>query len=841
MRNFWRPVRSWPIRLFLIIMLAVPLVSLVALWAFAASITVRGAISDHTYNTSVTTLTTSMEPLTIELPAERDASYLWLISDRKSSEASLLATRRLVDGAIPAASSALQSGSLFADSRPAINTLFAQLAQLGRIRAAIDSGAMSPTAAFQAYSGMMDAEFRFFKSSIQYRPPSLAEISIGTVDSAYAYELARREATLVGGALADRGQMSPAARQLFASTAASRSLLMNDVLVFLTPDLRAPYQNVVNSPAYQEYQAMEDRISATLGGSGPIPANAAAWQASSGTYLAAMLGAELKTSTALASMTASLTDRQVTEAILAGGAGLLAVVVSVILLVWFGRKVTRDLTRLDNSVRGMAQERLPRVVEQLRRGDDVDVTAESPPPDTSTIQEIARIAESFAVVQRAAVGAAVDQARMRKGVNQVFLNISMRNQSLLHRQLAMLDSMERRTGEAKALADLFRLDHLTTRMRRHAEGLIILSGATPGRGWRDPVPVVDVLRAAVAEIEDYVRVDVVSESQDLVAGNAVNDVIHLVAELIENATAFSPPNTRIEVRADRVGAGLVAEIEDRGLGLDADDIDDINRRLASPPEFDLADSEQLGLFVVGRLAARHHIKVSLRPSPYGGITAVVLLPFGVIVREEDASHADDPRNWAAAAASTQDVRSSAMLGHLMAGSASARGGERQRPEGRGISPHPAGDLEQTAPGARAALPPPPAAPWAARPAWDASSMTPWPEALKPSATRRAKPPEGPSVPSDAGQPRIPWSGSPAGGGQPGPESPGSHLGMPIRVPQASLAPQLRGRPEFGSWTAAPEEPGVDERPPEVTANMMASMQQGWQRGRVDDLDDPEVP
>src|SRR5580693_456481 len=837
MRKFWRPARSRPIRLFLIIMLAVPLVSLIALWAFAASITVRSAISDHTYNTSVTSLTTTIEPLTIELPAEREASYLWLISGRRSSDASLLVTRRLVDEAIPAARSALQGGSLFADSRPAINALFAQLAQLGKIRAAIDSGAMSPPAAFQAYSGMMDAEFGFFKSSLQYRPPSLAEVSIGTVDAAYVYELARREATLVDGALADGGQMSASARQLFASSAASRSLLMNDVLAFLTPDLRAPYLSVVNSPEYQGYQAMEDRILASPGGSGPIPVNAAAWQASSNTYLAPMLGAEFKTSTALATMTASLTNQQITEAALAGGAGLLAVVVSVILLVWFGRKVTRDLTRLDDNVRDMAQERLPRVVEQLRRGDDVDVLAESPPPDTSTIQEIARIAESFAAVQKAAVEAAVDQARMRKGVNQVFLNISMRSQSLLHRQLAMLDSMERRTGEAKALADLFRLDHLTTRMRRHAEGLIILSGATPGRGWRDPVPVVDVLRAAVAEVEDYVRVDVVSESQDLVAGNAVNDVIHLVAELIENATAFSPPNTRIEVRADRVGVGLVAEIEDRGLGLGADDIDDINRRLASSPEFDLADSEQLGLFVVGRLAARHHIKASLRPSAYGGITAVVLLPFGVIVREEDAALTDDPRDWPAAAAA-QDVRPSDALEHLMTG-VSARGGERQRPEGRRISPHPAGELEQTAPEARAALPSSPAAPWAAPPAWDASPMTPWPEALKPAATRQAEPPEGLSVDSGADQPRIPLSPSPAGAGQPSPVSSGSHLGMPVRVPQASLAPQLRGRPEFGWWTTAPEEPEVDERPPEVTGNMMALMQQGWQRGRVDDLDDPE--
>src|SRR5215469_2063545 len=169
MRIFRRPVRSRPIRLFLIVMLAVPLVSLVALWAFAASITVRGALSDHTYNTSVTSVTAAVEPLTIELPAEREQSYLWLINDRKPSEVPLLATRKLVDGAIPAARSALQANSLFVGSRPAVNALFAQLGQLTRIRGAIDSGAMSPLAAFQAYNAMMDAEFRFFESSIQYR------------------------------------------------------------------------------------------------------------------------------------------------------------------------------------------------------------------------------------------------------------------------------------------------------------------------------------------------------------------------------------------------------------------------------------------------------------------------------------------------------------------------------------------------------------------------------------------------------------------------------------------------------------------------------------------------
>jgi len=431
----------------------------------------------------------------------------------------------------------------------------------------------------------------------------------------YALEMGSREAVLVGGALIDRGQMSAAARQQFASSVASRRNLMSVALALLTPDLSAPYASVTSSPQYQTFQNMEDQIS---GGSGPIPVDPAAWQADSGAFLAGMQKAEIAGGVKLSQMSASLGDRLVLEAGLAGGLGLVAVIASIFLLVWFGRKVRRDLTGLHDSVRGMAEERLPRVVERLRRGDDVDVLAESPPPDTSSIQEISQIAESFATVQAAAVVAAVDQAKLRKRVNQVFLNISMRNQSLLHRQLGMLDSMERRTSEPEALADLFRLDHLTTRMRRHAEGLIILSGSVPGRGWRDPVPVVDVLRAAVAEVENYVRVDVTSESDDLVAGIAVSDVIHLVAELVENATVFSPPNTRIEVRADRVGTGLVAEIEDRGLGLSPGELAGINRRLASSPEFDLAHSDQLGLFVVGQLAARHDIEVSLRRSVYGG-------------------------------------------------------------------------------------------------------------------------------------------------------------------------------------------------------------------------------
>ncbi|HEY1323285.1 MAG TPA: nitrate- and nitrite sensing domain-containing protein [Streptosporangiaceae bacterium] len=866
MAFFRRPVRSRPIRVFLIGMVAVPLVSLLALYGFVASITVSNAISDHEYNVSAAALVSGVRGLIIGLPQERVQSYLWLISDGTASKASMLDARHLVDQEVPAVRAALnaQQGRLSAQSRSALSTVFTELGQLRTTRAAIDSGAMSPPAAFVAYDTIIDHLFVYFDTSTQDRGVSLTATSIGASDSGYAFEMTTREIALVGGALLDHGQMSEAARTLFAGSVANRRLLMNDALALMKPSMSAGYVSLENSPAYRQFQTMENRILAST--SRTVPVNAGAFQSTSLAVVGAMEKIQLDTASQLTALSASQSDRLVTEAALAGGLGLVAVVASVFLLVWFGRKVTRDLGGLNDSVRGMADERLPRVVERLRRGDDVDVAAESPPPATSSIQEISRIAESFGTVQAAAVEAAVDQARLRKGINQVFLNISMRNQSLLHRQLGMLDSMERRTSEPGALADLFRLDHLTTRMRRHAEGLIILSGSVPGRGWRDPVPVVDILRAAVAEVEDYVRVDVASESDDLVAGSAVSDVIHLIAELVENAAVFSPPNTRIEVRAERVGTGLVAEVEDRGLGLSPDELDDINARLASPAEFDLAHSEQLGLFVVSRLAARHSIKVSLRRSAYGGTTAVVLLPFGVVVRREEASRAglrDDQLDDTLARGLTGRHRMHA-IGSGRGADAGANGAERDWPTAPWETV-PAETLSSAAapgsPGVAGSGPPweTAAPPWSPAPQPGVPQLgTRGPETPRPELSWPEPSQAGPSWPepsqAEPSQAEPSWP-EPSRAEQAGGAtladpsgtladavSPGSHLGMPIRVPQASLAPQLRaggGDPEVPQAAADDDEPGAGVRSPEATRSMLASMQQGWRRGRVDDLDHPE--
>jgi signal transduction histidine kinase len=796
-------------------MFAIPLVSLVGLWGFAASVTVNGAITNHNFSSTSQGISSKGAPLSLEVTTERAQTYLWLISGRKASKAPLLATRKLVDEAITAGRTALSAGTpTSGEARATFNAFFGALGQLGSIRAAADGAATSPAATFQAYSGILDAQFRYYYSTIEEVGATQIGASIGIADAAYALEMANRETVLVNGALAGQGRLSPGVQQLFTSAAANRRLLMNDIAVLLPPDMATPYVSIESSAQYRLFQAMEDRIIAASGSNAPIPVTAAAWQSASAAYLGAMLNAELSSASQLGATSASVSDRLVVEAILAGGVGLGVVVGSVFLLTWFGRKITGDLTGLHDSVRAMAEERLPHVVQRLRQGDDVDVLAESPPPPASTIREISQIAGSFATVQEAAVAAAVDQARLRTGIGRVFLNISMRNQSLLHRQLELLDTMERHASGPEALADLFRLDHLTTRMRRHAEGLIILSGAIPGRGWRDPVPVVDVLRAAVAEVEDYVRVDVVSESLDLVAGKAVNDIIHLVAELVENATVFSPPNTRIEIRADRVGTGLVAEIEDRGLGLSEEELAEINRRLASPPEFDPGNSEQLGLFVVSRLAARHAVQVTLRRSAFGGTTAILLLPFGLIVQAEDA-HAFGPpasspvsapasrhRRLAAASQRTAELQGSAEPQGLMEPQGSA-----ERPgsaEWQGSAT--AGGQTQTTDS-----PGPPAPTAAAAP--EAPAMTPWPMAFQPQSFRRE-----PSQPS-------------------GPASAGSHLGMPVRVPQASLAPQLRTGSGTAPQPAARESASVSTRSPEATRSMLILMQRGWQRGRVDDIEE----
>ena len=326
--------------------------------------------------------------------------------------------------------------------------------------------------------------------------------------------------------------------------------------------------------------------------------------------------------------------REVIELMILVGAGLLIVLICVILMGRFSARLSRDIAGLAAAARRTADEQLPQLLERLRSGDAVppaSVPGAAPSRPRPKNAEITQALAAVASLEQAALGAAAAEAGLRDGLRQVFVSLARRNQSLLQRQLRLIDALEQKASDSAALADLFALDHLTTRMRRHAESLAILSGAAPGRSWTAPVPVIDVIRAAMAEVEDYRRVTVLTTSEDAVSAPAVADMIHLLAELIENATMFSPSGTRVEIRADRVANGFAVEIDDRGLGIEPAQLADINQQLAQPPDFDLANADRLGLFVGAKLAARHGVRVSLRQSPYGGTTAIVLMPNSIVV------------------------------------------------------------------------------------------------------------------------------------------------------------------------------------------------------------------
>jgi signal transduction histidine kinase len=346
-----------------------------------------------------------------------------------------------------------------------------------------------------------------------------------------------------------------------------------------------------------------------------------------------MAAALLQTGAKLQTQTSHQANVVFVQLLLAAGLGLLGTIASISLSLVIGRGLVRQLHDLRESALGLAHERLPSVITRLRAGEQVDAS-EYEPGEAPGRDEIQQVQHAFSIVQQTAVQTAIDEARLRRGISDVFRNLAGRSQSLLHRQLTLLDGMERRATEPDELEDLFRIDHLTTRMRRHAEGLIILSGETPARGWRQPVPLVDVLRAAVAEVEDYTRIRVLCRTNAAVAGHAVADVIHLIAELAENATVFSPPSTPVRIQGDIVGRGFAVEIEDRGLGISQARMDEINTNLANPPQFDLSGSDRLGLFIAGQLAQRHNIKINLRSSVYGGTTAIVLIPTGLVVEED---------------------------------------------------------------------------------------------------------------------------------------------------------------------------------------------------------------
>ncbi|MER6135872.1 nitrate- and nitrite sensing domain-containing protein [Streptomyces sp. NPDC001815] len=321
------------------------------------------------------------------------------------------------------------------------------------------------------------------------------------------------------------------------------------------------------------------------------------------------------------------TDAQ-RDAFINGAIVIIALLAAFILAGLMARQMSRSMRQLRNAAFGVAEQRLPMLVDQLSRTDPGRVDTRVQPIPITTTDEIGEVARAFDQVHREAVRLAAEQAMLRGNINAIFTNLSRRNQSLIEGQLTLITDLENNEADPDQLENLFRLDHLATRMRRNGENLLVLAGEEPGRRWDQPVPLVDVLRAASSEVEQYERVELSGVPEAEIHGRAVTDLVHLLAELLENATTFSSPQTKVRVTATRLPDGrIMVEIHDKGIGLTAEDFADINHKLANPPTVDAAISQRMGLFVVGRLSDRHGIRVQLRPSgEQAGTTSLVMLP-----------------------------------------------------------------------------------------------------------------------------------------------------------------------------------------------------------------------
>ncbi|WP_406062544.1 nitrate- and nitrite sensing domain-containing protein [Streptomyces sp. NBC_01077] len=482
-----------------------------------------------------------------------------------------------------------------------------------------------------------------------------------------------------------------------------------------------------------------------------------------GTKIAAMNRIERGLLGDMESMARELRQESQRDAIVNGALILLVLGVSLIGAFVVARSMIRSLRRLQDTATKVAQDRLPELVKQLSESDpqDVDTSVES--VGVHSRDEIGQVAAAFDDVHREAVRLAAEQALLRGNVNAMFTNLSRRSQGLIQRQLSLISELESREADPDQLSSLFKLDHLATRMRRNGENLLVLAGEEPGRRWTRPVPLVDVLRAAASEVEQYERIELASVPATEVAGRVVNDLVHLLAELLENATSFSSPQTKVRVTGHALPDGRVlVEIHDTGIGLSPEDLAAINERLASPPTVDVSVSRRMGLFVVGRLSLRHGIRIQLRPSDSGGTTALVMLPVDV------AQGGKKPMpKQGAGGQGAMPPGASAPGGRLPAGPGAAGGPGGGRPGQGGAPSATAGRPGTGAPrgqvgtsGPRAALPARDGAPLAGGPQGAPQARTPQPQNAQ--LDRTGQLPQIPQAPQ-APQSNDPLRPGPGGG------------------------------------------------------------------------------
>ncbi|HJU02810.1 MAG TPA: nitrate- and nitrite sensing domain-containing protein, partial [Actinomycetes bacterium] len=624
-------LRDWRVRSKLTAVLVIPAVAFLVLSSFGIGSLVRNAQAFDD-GRRLADLGREVTALVHELQAERDLSGAVVEArDRDPAvQAELDKQKPRVNGAVGAYQDAERP--LYDDLgdrlRGQFDAVRSDLANLSALRDAIKARSLTRQAIGDEYSRMIDHLLDLNGNIAQPGGDAdLAQSVTALNDLSRAKELTSQVRGILY-ALAFRGQFDFGGFQEFSGLLAQQQNAFAAFQADASDAERTLFASVVQGQAVLQVNRFQ---TGAVRGQSPGNVEPEQWLAASTTNMELLRTVESQLLNGVIDQSGDLSAGARRDAL--RNVLLIALILGVALLALLlvARSMAQPLQRLRAGAIEIAQHRLPEAVQRLRTTDsgDLDVGVES--LGIRSKDEIGQVAQAVDDIQEVAVRLATEQAALRRSIGDMFTNLARRSQTLIDRQLELIDDLERNETDPDTLEHLFRLDHLATRMRRNAEDLIVLSGADTGRHWVQPMLLVDVVRAAAAEVEEYQRVELLPLADLEVAGHAAVDVIHLLAELVENATAFSPPNTKVQVAGQAVPHGYVIEIEDRGLGMSDEELIQANERLANPPEIDFALSRVLGLYVVGRLGQRHGIKVQLRHSWYGGVTALTLLPHALLV------------------------------------------------------------------------------------------------------------------------------------------------------------------------------------------------------------------
>ncbi|HEU4898428.1 MAG TPA: nitrate- and nitrite sensing domain-containing protein, partial [Actinomycetota bacterium] len=561
-------IRNMQIRSKLIAVLVIPLVALTVLAALGIGANVARGVQADRVNDQ-TAFAVSLSTLVHELQRERDLSAGWVGSGRDAGYGGVVAQQVAVDQALRTFRRDVENlgneGSAF---RERVDEAVSQLNQLGEQRGQIENNADTTVQrTLDYYSGVIG---HLLAVNLEIASQTDDRELIRNVGAFVSLARLKEATSLERGrlyAVASAGEFRADDFRKLAPVVGAQDAWRIQFEATATPEQRDFLERTLQSPDITRVEELRDKV---LEGdpSQPVQLDPRQWF----TYMTAKLDLlrtveqQLAADVSAASDAAQSTARR--QALLYTIVLTLVLWLTVGLSLWLVRSIVGPLRTLTKSANEVADERLPGLVDKLHHTNDprdLDVVPE-PVPVTSN-DEIGQVSAAFNSVHRVAIQVATEQAALRRSVGDMFLNLARRSQSLIDRQLELIDDLERTEADPDALENLFKLDHLATRMRRNAEDLIVLSGAEPARRWSQPVPLVDVVRAALAEVEDYNRVELLPIDDIGVAGQAVSDVVHLLAELIENATSFSPPGTKVQVAGQQVSNGYVLEIEDRGLGM----------------------------------------------------------------------------------------------------------------------------------------------------------------------------------------------------------------------------------------------------------------------------------